>query len=157
MDFSQHQPVGKDGVVHNLTKRKVRWYQQTLKQAGVIENVGRGQWRLTDNAEGKRLQPIASNLMLLGFSTRLGAAVVASCEDFFSMSHVEIDLVFTSPPYPLANARRYGNPTEQEYVDWLCDALTPVVNNLVDGGSICLNVGNDIFLPKTPARSFCLG
>lgn len=153
VDFSQHEPIGKDGVSHNITKRKVRWYQQTLKQAGVIEKVGRGQWRLVSNAEKDELQPIDSTVMLLGFSTRLGAAVVASCEDFFSMAHVDIDLVFTSPPYPLANARRYGNPTEQEYVDWLCNALEPVVKNLVDGGSVCLNIGNDIFMPKSPARS----
>lgn len=125
----------------------------TLKQAGVIENVGRGQWRLVEDLENKKLQPITSNLMLLGFSTRLGAAVIASCEDFFRMSHVEIDLVFTSPPYPLSSARQYGNPSEQEYTDWLCGALEPVVKNLVDGGSICLNVGNDIFVRGSPARS----
>lgn len=153
VDFNKKEAIGKDQTQHSTLKRKVRWYQQTLKQAGVIENVGRGKWRLTNDAESKVLQPIAGSLMLLGFSTRLGAAVIASCEDFFSMTEVKIDLVFTSPPYPLASARRYGNPTEVEYVDWLCSTLEPVVKNLVDGGSICINVGNDIFMPKSPARS----
>ena len=153
LDFDSTEPVGQAKERHNLTKRKVRWYQQSLKQAGVIQNVGRGQWRLVEDVNSDKLQPIAPKLMLLGFSTRLGAAVIASCEDFFNSTEVAIDLIFTSPPYPLANARQYGNPSEQEYVDWLCHVIAPAVDNLVDGGSICINVGNDIFMKLSPARS----
>src|SRR3546814_19481809 len=59
----------------------------------------------------------------------------------------------TSPPYPLAKPRRYGNVTEAQYVDWLCKTLEPVIKLLVPGGSICINVGNDVFMPNSPARS----
>jgi site-specific DNA-methyltransferase (cytosine-N4-specific) len=35
----------------------------------------------------------------------------------------------------------------------LCEALEPIVRHLTPGGSICLNISNDIFLKKSPARS----
>lgn len=151
--LNEKEPVGKSKTPVSIMKRKIRWFQQTLKQAGVIENVGRGQWRLAKDADDASLHVVGKNEMLLGFNTRLGAAVIASCEDFFNATEIEIDLVFTSPPYPLATARKYGNPTEQEYVDWICKTLESTVERLVDGGSICINVGNDIFMKLSPARS----
>lgn len=71
----------------------------------------------------------------------------------FSRIECPITLCVTSPPYPLAKARSYGNPSETVYVDWLCRQLEPIVKNLVRGGSIALNISNDIFLTGTPARS----
>lgn len=147
-------PVGKKGVSHNLFKRKIRWYQQTLKAAGILESVPgeRGVWQLTKPAS-KDLSAINPGVAVLGFSTDLGVAILGSCDSVFSSIDAPITLVVTSPPYPLARARNYGNPSESEYVDWLCKTIEPVVKCLVPGGSICLNVSNDIFMPKSPARS----
>lgn len=138
----------------NPMARKIRWWQQSLKSAGVIERVPgkRGLWRLTQqNKDG--LSQIDTNLTLLGFSTNLGVAILGSCETFFKRIDVPVHLVVTSPPYPLRVPRNYGNPSEAEFVDWLCRMLEPVVKNLVPGGSICLNVSNDIFIKGLPARS----
>ncbi|MEB8520727.1 hypothetical protein OW567_04275, partial [Acidithiobacillus ferriphilus] len=33
-------PIGRAGVPRSTAKRKIRWYQQTLKQLGVIEHAG---------------------------------------------------------------------------------------------------------------------
>lgn len=139
---------------HNLLKRKVRWYQQTLKAAGIIEHVPgrRGVWRLTEPS-GKGLNALKPGLVVLGFSTNLGMALIGSCSTLFSRTDEPIHLVLSSPPYPLAVARSYGNPAEHEYVDWLCTQLEPVVRQLVPGGSICLNISNSIFMPGIPARS----
>lgn len=79
--------------------------------------------------------------------------MISSCENFYAKVSDPISLIITSPPYPLAQPRAYGNVSEARYVDWLCKVLEPVVRNLVQGGSICLNVGNDIFMPGSPARS----
>jgi DNA modification methylase len=146
--------VGTSGAPHNLFKRKVRWYQQTLKKAGILERVDgkRGVWRLTKPV-GKDLNQIDINVSVVGFSTHLGIAILSSCEKFFAAIDSPITLVVTSPPYPLASARKYGGPTEPEYVDWICKTLEPIVRNLVPGGSLCLNVSNEIFLPGSPARS----
>lgn len=147
-------PVGKSGAHHNLFARRVRWYQQSLKMAGILESVEgeRGLWQLTRPAS-KDLSAIEPTTAVLGFSTELGVAILGSCSTVFSAFDAPITLVVSSPPYALAKARSYGNPTEIEYVDWICTTLAPVIKNLVPGGSICLNVSNDIFMPKSPSRS----
>jgi DNA modification methylase len=147
-------PVGKDGTVRNLFERKVRWYQQTLKQAGILEHIEghRGVWGLT-NPASKDLNRITSHVAVVGFSTNLGIAILGSCDTVFSSARAPITLCVTSPPYPLAQARNYGNPALEIYVDWICKMLEPVVKNLVPGGNICLNVSNDIFEKGSPARS----
>ncbi|WP_316251816.1 DNA methyltransferase [Paraburkholderia sp. UCT31] len=153
-DAAARAPVGKDGDMRNVFERKVRWYQQTLKSAGILEHVAgeRGVWQLTRPAS-KDLNQIEPTVSVLGFSTDLGIAILGSCDSVFAKLDAPITLVVTSPPYPLARARSYGNPTEAQYVDWICKMLEPVVRNLVPGGSICLNVSNDIFMPGSPARS----
>lgn len=152
-ELDEQQKVGRLGAVHRCTKRKVRWVQQTLKQMGILESTGaRGRWQLTD--EGKRgLTPAPVRRILLGFSTTLGVALWASCSDVFARLDQPIALCLTSPPYPLAAPRAYGNPNEAQFVDWICAMLEPIVKNLMPGGSIALNVSNDIFLSKSPARS----
>lgn len=48
-EFSRKTPVGRDQQPHSLLARAVRWHQQTLKHAGVLERVDgeRGVWQLT--------------------------------------------------------------------------------------------------------------
>jgi DNA modification methylase len=150
--FDEKVPVGASGQPHNLLARRIRWHQQTLKHAGIIENAGRGIWQLTEPAT-KELNKIKPAMTVLGFSTDLGIAIIGTCETVFARIDEPIHLVVTSPPYPLAKARAYGNPSEPEYVDWICKTMEPVVKNLVPGGSICLNVSNDIFMPGLPSRS----
>lgn len=146
--LEQRSPVGVDGVPHNLVARKIRWHQQTLKHAGIIERVPgtRGVWQLTHPAS-KDLNQIQSGVSVVGFSTDLGVAILGACETVFSAVDAPITLCLTSPPYPLAKERQYGNPSEAAYVDWICKTIEPVVKNLVSGGSLCMNISNDIFLP----------
>lgn len=147
-------PVGKSGQKHKLINRKIRWYQQTLKQLGLLEKSGkRAEWRLT-SAGKQQFEVIGSGKVLLAFSTDLGIALWGDCNDVFSqLDGQAISLCLTSPPYPLRKPRAYGNPTESEYVDFICKAIEPIVRNLAVGGSICLNLGNDIFIAGSPARS----
>lgn len=153
-EFDSKAPIGVAGTLHSPFTRKVRWHQQTLKAAGILEHVGgeRGVWRLTTPAS-KDLNQISPTVSVIGFSTDLGIAILGCCETVFSSIDAPITLVVTSPPYPLAVPRNYGGPSEAHYVDWICKTLEPVVRNLVPGGSICLNVSNDIFLFSSPARS----
>lgn len=59
----------------------------------------------------------------------------------------------TSPPYPLRVTRGYGNVQEMQWVDFITQTLEPIAKNLVPGGSVVLNVSNDIFESKRPSRS----
>lgn len=140
---------------HSELKRRVRWYQQTMRQLGLLERDdtrGRGFWRIT--LKGKRkLTPASPRVVQLGFSTRLGLALWGSANDVYAAIDEPIVLCLTSPPYPLAQPRAYGNPSTAEYVDWICALLEPIVKHLVPGGTIALNVSNDIFEPGSPARS----
>lgn len=147
-------PVGESGVHRSLVARAIRWHQQTLKHAGILDRVAgeRGVWQLTKPAS-KELDQIDSGVAVVGFSTELGVAILGSCDTVFSRIDSPIALVITSPPYCLSQARSYGNPSEAEYIDWIIRHLEPVVKNLVPGGSIALNISNDIFIPGTPARS----
>lgn len=147
-------PVGTAGSLHSPFKRAVRWHQQTLKQLGVIERVEdrQGLWRLTERA-GEKLDRAAAGVRLVAFSTTLGVAIWGRSDEVFHGIDEPIALCVTSPPYPLRQARAYGNPTEAQYVDFLCEELEPIVASLVPGGSIVLIISNDIFEHRSPARS----
>lgn len=151
------QPVGTDGQQHSLAKRRVRWHQQTLKKLGLLERVPgkRGVWRLT--GEGERKLGVAQpGIALVAFSTDLGVAIWGAWESVFPRLDEPIALLLTSPPYPLRKPRAYGNPPESAYVDFICNAMEPIVRNLLPGGSIVLNVSQDIFETGLPSRSLYL-
>jgi DNA modification methylase len=149
-------PIGLSGELHSTGRRKVRWYQQTLKKLGMIERVegSRGVWRAAAGiTKDSELTPAPANVTLVAFSTKLGLAIWGDCRKVFGALNEPIHLCVTSPPYCLAQPRAYGNVTQGQYVDFICESLEPIVKNLVAGGSICLNISNDIFEPGSPARS----
>jgi DNA modification methylase len=145
------------GESRNALAQRVRWYQQTLKKAGILEHVEgeRGVWGLTQKAT-KDLNKVQEKVAVVAFSTELGVAILGTCEHVFSRLDVPITLVLTSPPYPLKQSRAYGNPPEVVYVDWICRAIEPLARNLVRGGSLCINLTNDAFMPGLPSRSMYL-
>lgn len=152
--WNERVPVGKSEQPRNLARRAVRWHQQTLKRMGLIERVPhkRGTWRATEQVK-KELTPAPPRTFLVSFSTDLGVALWGACSSVFPRVDEPIHLCLTSPPYCLAKPRAYGNPSEQDYVDFICESLEPIIRNLVPGGSICLNISNDIFQKGLPARS----
>ena len=156
-EMSSKVPIGQDGQECNILKRKIRWHQQTFKHLGLIERVAgeRGLWQLTSEGK-KKLRQAELDVAMLAFSTELGIAIFGNCRRVFPHLDVPIHLVVTSPPYPLRKPRAYGNPPESEYVDFICQAMEPIVANLAPGGSICLNISNDIFEQGSPARSLYL-
>ncbi len=150
-------PIGRAGVPRSTIKRKIRWYQQTLKQLGILEHVpgARGIWQLSEKA-GKDLHRAATGVTLVAFSTDLGVAIWSAHQDVFRRFDEPIALCISSPPYPLRKARDYGGPDERQYVDFICAALEPIVRSLLPGGSIVLNLSGDIFESKKPSRSLYL-
>jgi site-specific DNA-methyltransferase (cytosine-N4-specific) len=152
-EFRRRVPVGESGKLHRIVERKVRWHQQTLKRAGVLERVDseRGLWRVKSSAR-KDLSEIEPTVAVVGFSTDLGVAILGSCDHVFASMQEEIHLAVLSPPYPIAKGRAYGAIEESRYVDWLLKTLEPVIRSLAPGASLCLNVTNDRFV-HGPARS----
>lgn len=151
--WEERQPIGKSGELHSPLRRRLRWYQQSLKSAGVIERLPdlRGVWQAT--AKGKEaLTPAPQGQALVAFSTELGVALWADCSAFQSLQE-PIMLILTSPPYPLSRPRTYGGPSVASYIDFICEALEPLVRRMTPEGSLTLNVTNDVFEPGSPARS----
>lgn len=155
--LDEKSEIGRAKARHSPLKRKIRWYQQTLKTLGVLERVKgqRGVWQLAQ-PNGKGLLEAPGDTRLLAYSTRLGVAIWGNNVGVFSRLDEPIHLCVTSPPYPLRTERRYGNVAEHQWVDFITQSLEPIVKHLAAGGSIVLNVSNDIFESKKPSRSLYL-
>jgi site-specific DNA-methyltransferase (cytosine-N4-specific) len=53
-----------------------------------------------------------------------------------------VQLVITSPPFPLVHKKRYGNETGEAYLEWLAGLATPLTDLLAKDGSIVIEIGN---------------
>lgn len=76
------------------------------------------------------------------FSTDLGLIIRGD-----SLTHLDgtpdksIDLVFTSPPFPLIRKKAYGNVEESAYVEWLGEFGRGIHRVLKDTGSFVIDLG----------------
>lgn len=147
-------PIGESQELHSKSKRRIRWFQQTLKGMGLLERIDgeRGVWRLSHKNKAG-LHEALDGVHLVAYSTELGCAVWTNNQPLFKSLGEPIHLCVTSPPYPLRQQRGYGNVDERKWVDFIVESLEPVVKSLAPGGSVVLNVSNDIFEPKRPSRS----
>ncbi|EQD66767.1 DNA methyltransferase, partial [mine drainage metagenome] len=144
------EPIGQSGQRHSRLKRAIRWHQQTLKEAGVLEHAdARGVWRMASRTDSG-LHEAVTGVKLVAFSTRLGVAVWGDCADIFARMDEPVHLVVTSPPYPLRKQRAYGGPSDADYVDFILRALEPIVRRMAPSASLCVNLSNDIFTPNAP-------
>lgn len=83
----------------------------------------------------------------IAFETSLGKAYLTSIEGFLQSSEAEkykgkVDLILTSPPFPLRAKKAYGNLEGEEYLLWLSDVMTRASDLLSDEGSLVIEVGN---------------
>ncbi len=153
-ELNKLESIGKDKRKYSKRKREIRWIQQSLKRAGYLEREGAAKWKLTHEGRKKvALHRALNGFSMLAFSTKLGVAIWGDSKDVFSKLNQPITLTISSPPYPIRYGRAYGKWNEVEIVDFIVGVLEPVVKNLVDGGSVMLNLGNDVFEPGMPSRS----
>src|SRR5437867_3175622 len=81
------------------------------------------------------------------YETRYGRMFQGFAEELLTRDPVtrrqgKVQLIFTSPPFPLNTKKRYGNRNGQEYVEWLC-SFGPIFRDyLVDDGSLVIELGN---------------
>lgn len=154
-ELNKLEPIGADGRKYSKIKREIRWHQQTLKRAGWLEKTDvRGKWQLTNLGRKKvELRKAVDGFSMLAFSTKLGIGIFGDSRWIFSQIDTPITLVVTSPPYPIRNGRSYGRWIEDEIIDLIVGVMEPIVKNLVPGGSLMLNLGNDVFQSGMPSRT----
>jgi site-specific DNA-methyltransferase (cytosine-N4-specific) len=63
-----------------------------------------------------------------------------------------INLIITSPPFPLNKKKKYGNEKGDEYLNWFID-MAPIFSDLLaDNGSLVIEIGNS-WEPERPIQS----
>ena len=81
------------------------------------------------------------------YNTVQGICINEKCEvvvDQYLISNYKskVQLIFTSPPFPLNRAKKYGNLNGEEYKKWLCDVIKSMIPLLTETGSIVIEIGN---------------
>jgi site-specific DNA-methyltransferase (cytosine-N4-specific) len=102
--------------------------------------------------------PIESNSFPeVAYCTDLGTMYQSTVEEFLasdiaSAVRGEVQLLFTSPPFPLNRRKRYGNRIGDEYLEWLGSLAVPLGDLLADDGSLVVELGN-AWEPGEPVMS----
>jgi hypothetical protein len=116
-----------------------------------------------DNVLGTGLPPAKpgqrrQRKVRIAYRTSRGVAYFGTAENVLADPWFErrykgkIQLIFTSPPFPLNRKKRYGNLQGKEFVDWLA-SLAPVFKSfLTKTGSIVMEMGN-AWAPGSPTMS----
>jgi hypothetical protein len=91
------------------------------------------------------------------YATNLGRMYHGKCEEILNQQPIRrrrgaFQLLFTSPPFPLNRKKRYGNKQGEEYLDWLTSLAPLFRDQVVDDGSIVIEIGN-AWEPGSPTTS----
>jgi len=97
------------------------------------------------------------DLPRIAYSTKSGQCFHGRAEDVLasgSTKHLrsQVDLIFTSPPFPLNRKKKYDNLQGREYVRWLRDLAPLFCEFLKPTGSVVIEVGNS-WQPGKPVMS----
>jgi DNA modification methylase len=93
----------------------------------------------------------------IGYHSDFGTMYHGSIESLLSSSRSDqykgrVQLVFTSPPFPLNRKKRYGNKVGDDYVSWLASLAPRLKELLSPDGSIVIEIGN-AWEPGRPVMS----
>lgn len=82
-----------------------------------------------------------------GYKTYLGRCWNTTVENWLNSRYGneltgKVNLILTSPPFPLNNKKSYGNMTGDEYKIWLRDLSSRFASLLTEDGSLIIEIGN---------------
>ncbi len=81
------------------------------------------------------------------YESNQGGLFLGNSEDllrgkFYEKLKGKVDLIITSPPFPLNNKKKYGNLNGDEYKEWFIN-LAPLFSDLLsEKGSLVIEIGN---------------
>jgi len=101
-----------------------------------------------------KFSDITSILPKPAYVTKYGAAYVGDALHLLKLLPDEsIDLVITSPPFPLQRVKAYGRPAEEEkFVGWILPFTAEVRRVLKKSGSFVIDLGG-VFKKGRPVKS----
>lgn len=88
------------------------------------------------------------------YTTKLGSAFLGDSLKLMKLlPSSSIDLVVTSPPFPLQREKHYGNPSNEDgFVSWFMPFAEQVMRILKEDGSFVLDLGG-VYVKGRPVRS----
>ena len=87
------------------------------------------------------------------YSTSLGSCLCGDSLDLIpGLADESVDLAFTSPPFALQRKKEYGNPNQNDYVDWLASFADVLLPKLKETGSFVIDIGG-AYQKGVPSRS----
>lgn len=95
--------------------------------------------------------------MKIGYKTNKGIFYNGKVEEALASKKFDkykgkVNLILTSPPFPLNRKKKYGNLQGQEYIDWLSNLAVLFKEYLTPDGSIVIELGNS-WEPQRPIMS----
>jgi DNA modification methylase len=120
---------------------------QATTTSDVADDAGRPLGRLFPD-------PITANV---AYVTRWGCMLQGKSDKLLAEGALaqfegKVNLIFTSPPFPLNRKKRYGNETGDSYISWLRTFGPLFKKMLADDGSIVIEMGNS-WEPGKPVMS----
>ena len=141
-DDAQITVTGGRGQKVSAFKQRVRWARHDAVKRGLLRSAKRGVWEITDLGQEK-LAKNTTGIVFTIYETEFGTVLWGSAERAAGIIEPgSIDLLWTSPPYPLLQQKAYGNLDSASWLDWmqdLCGLWHPLLANT---GSLVLNLGS---------------
>jgi len=83
----------------------------------------------------------------IAYRTPRGRLLVGKAEEVLASAALDpwrgrVQLVFTSPPFPLLRKKKYGNLSGDAFAQWLAGFAQPLAGLLAPRGSIVIELGN---------------
>ena len=151
-DARDERVVLKSGATINAFERNCRWAMQQAKFKQLAEPIGNQLWRVTTRGKHALTEATPGKVVTVYLNDN-GVALWCNSEDGIGLlDDNSVNLLFTSPPYPLLRKKEYGNVSETEYVDWFLRMAEQWPRVLARDGSIVINLG-DVWKPGSPTLS----
>jgi DNA modification methylase len=83
----------------------------------------------------------------IAYETKFGKCIHGDVIDILNKKSFQkykgkINLIFTSPPFPLNRKKKYGNLNGEFYIEWLTKITTSLKDFLSEDGSFVIELGN---------------
>src|SRR5215813_2138853 len=106
---------------------------------------------------GGKLPMVKSQSLKIAHKERSGQYLIGEIEAALSSSSIKkhrgkVNLILTSPPFPLNHKKSYGNLSGQKYLAWISRLAPQLSQLLAPDGSIVFEIGNS-WEPGRPVQS----
>lgn len=134
----------------NLLARRIRWTRQTAVSKGLIKAATpRNIWELCESTQDK-LRNAKPGIVITIYETPNGKAIWAQAEAALgTIEQQSVQLILTSPPYPLVRKKEYQKEDTQDYLNWITNLAAGWREKLTPDGSLLLNL-SDCWNKKEP-------